>query len=1056
MKRIKKNNSAFLSIFLKLKPNIYLTSIVLFLNVSMSFAISPEIQQTNNLIENLDINNKDDQKIVVSGVVSDASGAPLPGVTIIVKGTSNGVITDLDGKYTLSDVPGDATLQFSFIGMKTQEIFIANKTKINVTLTEESVDVGEVIAIGYGTQRKADLSSAISVLAPKELTKVPGGLSAGLQSEVTGVQVTNGRIHIRGVGSINNTDPLYVVDGMIGGSIPDENDIASLQVLKDAASCAIYGARGANGVIVITTKRGKTGKVKIDYNGYLSWKTFTNEIELLNGQELAELINEEMFNANPTRSDYMEGLSDPESIGRGYNMFDEMKRVGSHQKHNLSIGGGSENANFRVNGVYSTDKPLFIKEDYKNYSLNFVSDFKMGIFTFGETATIKRNLHNWNESLLMLALKWSTCNPIYDPTSSTGYAGSGLGTDLANPRATADNTWNESEMNSITGNAWITAEPIKGLKYKFNVGADLYRYNSRSYVADYTVGVYQSNSPDKYSMSNNRSNRFLYENTLSYDKTIDKHKFNAMVGITSEETIGYGFSGSARHMPNRNILILSATQDASSMDVSSSENRSAMFSYLGRLLYNYDGKYMITANFRRDGSSKFSSKNRYGNFPSFSGAWRISQENFMENINWLDDLKLRGSWGKLGNSNIDPYQYQSTVSFHNVRYYFNDTEKSGALPLTPSNPNVMWESQTSTDIGLDLTMLNNALSISADYYNKTTEDMLVKVPISFTAGYMGTFPTLNSGSIENKGIEVLVTYRDKIGSKFTYDISANLSSVKNKVKSLGANNEIFEASGITCTKVGKSIGQFYGYKTNGLYKTQSQLDQDKTFAPNAELGDIRFINLDDNKSSINANDMTFIGNPIPDFTYGFSANAQYKTKTGLFDFSMVWNGSQGNEIYNNTRYYGEGMYHNYSSFASTLDRYRAEDLRFVNPISGKETYYPKNTNTNMPRAVYGDPNQNMRQSDRYVEDGSYLRLKTLVLGYTVGSEWIQKLHLQKLRIYVGGKNLLTITDYSGFDPEVGDQNSNGTNLTRGIDGLTSWDPTFPNSKEFYFGIQASF
>ena len=987
-------------------------------------------------------------------VVSSDDNEPVIGASVVIQGTSKGTVTDLNGEYTI-EVGNHSNLVFSYVGYASQTVSTIGKNSINVILKSNTKELNDVVVIGYGTQKKADSSSAIAVLAPKELTKVPGGLSAGLQSEVAGVQVTNGRIHIRGVGSINNTDPLYVVDGMIGGAVPDENNIASLQVLKDAASCAIYGARGANGVIVITTKRGQSGDVKIDYNGYMGWKTFTNEIDLLSGKDLAELINEEMYNANPSRKDYMEGLSDPGSIGKGYNMFDAIKRTGSYQKHNVSISGGSENANFRVTGIFSNDKPMFIKKNSENYSVNFVSDFKKGIFTFGETATIGRGLNHSNNSGTMFALKWSTCCPIYDPTASTGFAGAGLGTDLENTRATADLTWSKSESNSMSGNAWVTAEPIKGLKYKFNFGADISRYNSRSYAGDYAVGQYQTNSPDTYSMSNYRSNGFLYEHTLSYDKSIGKHNFNAMVGITSEETKGFGLSGSARAMPSSEVLILGATQDASTKDVGSSESHSSMYSYLARLLYNYDGKYMLTANFRRDGSSNFSKKNRYGNFPSFSAAWRVSQEKFMKDVSWIDDLKLRASWGKLGNSNINPYQYQSTVSFSNVWYYFNDTKVSGAMPLTPANTDVKWESQSSTDIGFDLTTLNNTLSITADYYYKKTQDMLVQVPIAYSAGYMGSFPTLNAGSIENKGFEVLVNYHNHVGNNFDYSVSANLSTVKNKVISLGANNELYASSGITCTKVGGAIGQFWGYKTNGLYKTQAELDADKKLAPKAALGDIRFVDLNGD-GSLDSKDRTFIGNPIPDFSYGFSAEAQYRTNFGTFDFSMVWNGSEGNDIYNNTRNVGEGMYHNYSCFASTLDRYRAEDITFTNPISGKVTVYKKNTNTNMPRAVYGDPNQNMRQSDRYVEDGSYLRLKTIVLGYSTPKAWANKIYAENLRFYVGGKNLITITDYTGFDPEVGDQNSSGTNLTRGVDGLSSWDPTFPNSKEIYFGVQVTF
>lgn len=996
---------------------------------------------------------------VIKGNVKDANGEPIVGVTVRVAGQKGGSVTDLDGNFTIN-ATSKSTLTFSYIGYKEQTIAMNGRSNVNVVLTEDSKTLNEVVTIGYGSMKKADLSSSIATLDAKELSKTPGGLSTGLQSAVPGVQVTNGRIHIRGVGSINNTDPLYVVDGMIGGAVPDENNIASIQILKDAASCAIYGARGANGVIVITTKRGTAGSVKVDYNGYLGWKGFTHEIDLLSGKDLAELINEEMYNANPSRTDYMQGLSDPEAIGEGYNMFKAITRTGNYQKHSVSVSGGSNNANFRVTGLYGKDNSLYIKEGSENYSLNVVSDFKKGILGFGETMTVARNTGHKTSMLKPIAIKWSTACPIYDPTSSTGYAGASLGTDMENPRATADNTWTRTENTQATGNAWVTVEPIRGLVYKFNFGADLNRYNSRAYTADYFVGDYQKNTPDTYSMNSTWSNRFLYEHTLTYDHGFGEHHINAMVGITSEESKGYGMSASARSMPTSQVLILGSTQMPSSKEVGSSVSHASMYSYLARLMYSYQSKYMLTANFRRDGSSNFSRKHRYGTFPSFSAAWRISQENFMKSLTWLDDLKLRASWGKLGNSNISPYQYQSTVAFDRVRYYFNDKENKGALPLTPANPDVKWEASTSTDFGFDATMFNNRLSFTADYYRNRTSDMLVQVPISFTAGYLSVFPTMNAGSIENKGFEFLVSWHDHIGSNFDYNASANLSTVSNKVKSLGANNEIFAANGMTCTRVGNSIGQFWGYKTAGLFKTDAEAaayvnKNGERLQPNAKAGDIKFVDVNGD-GSIGSADETFIGNPIPKFSYGFNFDCSYRSTVGTFDFSMVWNGSYGNDIYNNLRYYGEGMYHNYACFASTKDRFRAEDLTFVNPVSGKTTFYPKNTNTDMPRAVYGDPNQNMRQSDRYVEDGSYLRLKTIVLGYTLPQNWTKRFYVDNLRVYVGAKNLWTITNYTGYDPEVGDATTTGTNLTRGIEGLDSWSPIFPNNREVYIGMQLSF
>ncbi|NDV80888.1 TonB-dependent receptor [Bacteroides sp. 51] len=990
----------------------------------------------------------------ISGkVVSATDGEPIIGASVLVKGTTNGTITDLEGTFKLSGSPNEI-LVFSFVGYVTQEIAIGGNTTFSVLLKEDTQILDDIVVIGYGTQRKADLSSSITVLDTKELEKVPGGLAVGLQSSVAGVQMTNGRIRVRGVGSINNTDPLYVVDGMIGGVVPDESNIASIQVLKDAASCAIYGARGANGVIMITTKRGATGDVKISYDGYAGWKGMSHDVDMLNGQELAELINEAMYNENPNRTDYLAALSDPAAIGEGYNMMNELKRTAFFQKHNLSVSGGSDKANFRINTTYSTDQPIFIREDYKNYGIQLISDFTKGKLKLGETITINRNLHDWSDTKILGAQKWSSTCPIYDENHVTGFAGAGNGTDCGNPLAESHMNWNKGEGTTINGNVWATYEFIPGLKYKFNMGVDMYRYVVQNYIADYSIG-YENHSPDEYKMSTSKSNRFLYENTLSYDKIFGKHNLSALIGVTSEETKGLGHNGGARAMPSPDILILGSTQDNSSKVVGSDISRSSMFSLLGRVNYSYDSKYMMTFNFRRDGSSNFSKNNRYGNFPSVSAAWRISQEKFMQGFSWLSDLKLRGSWGMLGNSLIDPYQYQSTVNFDGIWYYLNDSKVSGALPTTPSNPDVKWETQYSTDLGLDLTVLNNRLTFTMDYYYKKTKDMLIQVPISFTAGYMGNFPTLNAGSIENQGFEFTLTYRDQIGN-WDYSVSGNLTTVKNKVLDLGSNNAIFAANSVTKTAVGKSIGQFWGYVTDGLYKTQAQLDEDKVFAPNAQLGDIRFKNLN-NDNELSDADKDYIGNPIPKFTYGLSADVSYKAAFGTIDFAMIWQGSQGNDIFNYSRVDNEGMHHYYNNTKEVLNRYRAEDIMFVNPVSGVSTFYPKNTDTNMPRAIIGDPNQNRKLSDRYVEDGSYLRLKALTLGYTFPKQLLNKFSIEHLRIYVGAKNLLTLTSYKGYDPEVGDQDRwSGKNLTRGVDGMSLWDPTFPNTREFYVGLQLTF
>ncbi len=987
----------------------------------------------------------------IKGTVTTEDGEPIIGATIKVVGTDVGTITDFNGTFSLN-VDKNAQIIISYVGYETKQVNVGGNKSLAIVLVEDSEILDEVVVVGYGTQKKADLSSSIATLSSKEIGKIPEGLLTGLQSSVAGVQITNGRIRIRGVGSINDTDPLYVVDGMIGGAIPDDSNIESVQILKDAASCAIYGARGANGVILINTKRGVAGKVKVEYNGYAGLKEMQHSIPLLNGQDLAELINESLYNADPTRTDYMDTLSDPASIGKGYNMLDALKRTGFYQKHNLSLNGGSEKAHFRINGIYASDNSIFIKDKNQSYGLQFISDFERGKFKFGETFTIKRNNHDWSNKNVLTSLQWSSTLPFYDASHPTGFMGSGNGTTCGNALAEAHLNWNKTQNTLINGNVWATYDIIPGLTYKINVGVDFYNTMTQAYDGDYVIN-YQTHSPDQYDITSIKSNRNLIENTLTFDKTLGKHNINALVGFTSEQTKRLGVSAGARAMPNDQILSLGATRDNDSRTVGSSEFESAMFSILGRVNYSYDSKYMLTVNFRRDGSSNFSKSNRYGNFPSFSAAWRISKEKFMSNINFIDDLKLRGSWGVLGNSNINPYQYQNTVSFDKICYYINDKRITGGLPTIPSNPDVKWESQYTTDLGFDLTMLDNHFSVTFDYFYKKTKDMLVEVPISFTAGYMNSCPVLNAGSIENKGVEIAFTYRNS-WKKFDYSLSANLSTVKNKVLELGAKNEIFASNEISKTVVGKPIGMFWGYVTDGLYTTQAQLDADKKFAPSAQLGDIRFKNLNGD-DKLNADDQAFIGNPIPKFSYGLSGNLSYNSKIGTIDMSMIWQGSYGNDIYNNSRYYGEGMFGYTNCFETTLDRYRAEELVFVNPVSGKTTIYPKNTDTNMPRAVFGDPNQNSRKSDRYVEDGSYIRLKSLTLGYTLPSYITRKMNVEKLKFFLGGKNLLTFTGYSGFDPEVGDQEV-GNNLTRGIDASTTWGSTFPNIREYYIGLELVF
>ncbi|MGJ1225295.1 SusC/RagA family TonB-linked outer membrane protein [Sphingobacterium siyangense] len=997
------------------------------------------------------------EKVIHGKIISD-QGKPIIGASIKVKDKTLSTSTNEKGEFVLKLNPGEVLI-VSNVGYNQAEYVIGNSSEISIPLVAAEIAVDEVVVVGYGKQKKVDLTSSIAVVDTKDLVKVPGGTIATLQSAVPGVQVTNGAIRIRGVGSINGTDPLYVVDGMIGGAMPDENNIASIQVLKDAASSAIYGARGANGVILVTTKRGKAGDVKLDYNAFAGIKNISHNVPLLNGQQLAELINEEMYNKDPSRTDYLAALSKPAAIGKGYNMMDELLQTGNYQRHNLSVSGGSQNANFRLSGIYATDKSIIIQDKNKYYGAQFISDFTKGKLKIGETLSLGYTRRNWSDKNIIDAQKWSSTLPLYDANSSTGFAGAGNGTDVQSALANAYLNKNVNDNFSVNGNAWATYEIIKGLVYKFNMGIDLSRVRNEGYIGNYAVGQYQNHSPDELNISSSQNNRWLFENTLTYENNFGKHAISALAGITSEESRYNAVNAGARGLPSPDVLILNSASLASSRLVGSGVGQSAMYSMLGRVNYNYDNRYLLTFNMRRDGSANFSNQYRYGNFPSVSAGWRISQESFMKTFPAISELKLRGSYGLLGNSDIAQYQYQRTVSFDHVWYYLNNVMVTGALPQTPYNPNVKWESQYSTDLGLDLELFEHKLALTVDYYNKKTEDMLINVPISFTAGYVNNFPVLNAGSIRNRGWDILASYKDRVGN-FSYHVGANISFVKNRVLSLGNNNEILWGSispggeNVTRTAVGRSVGEFWGYTTNGLYTSQAQLDADKAFAPNASLGDVRFNDRNGDKI-LNDQDKDFLGSPIPDFSYGFNADVNYSSSIGRFDLSMMWQGSKGNDIYNNSRYWGEGMYHYYNNFASTLDRYRAEELVFKNPVSGETTVYPKNTDTTIPRAVLGDPNQNLRASNRFVEDGSYLRLKVLNIGYSFSSPRLERWKIDRLRFYVGAKNLLTFTKYSGYDPEVGSGDTR-SNLSRGIDGQTPWGLSFPNSREYFMGIQFTF
>ncbi len=1045
------------------------------------------------------------QDVEIRGIVSSSeNNEPLIGATVVVKGTTKGTVTDLNGEFKIN-VPVGSVLVFSYVGFKTKEITVSSQTELNVALEPEAEALEEVVVIGYGQTKKADLSSSIATLDAKEALKAPGGVLQGMNGKVAGVQIADeggdAKIRIRGVGSINNTDPLIIVDGLIGTSLPNENDLESIQILKDAASCAIYGARGANGVIIATTKKGKKGGIKIDYNGFTGSEQIDHTIEVLPAKDLALLINEARYNDNSTR--YPEFYADPNSLGTGTtNMQDLILQTAHYQNHNLSVSGGSENLIFRLSGNYNTNNTVNINSGrWEKYSLLTNSTFTKGRLKIGETIKIGKdkwkgqNRDNQAINNLPLALMWPATIIPYDTTGTeeTGFAVPTFNSDSDNPLVVAYNNPYVIETNYfLEGTIWAEFELLKGLTYKFNAG---FKYGNKG-VQKNQVGYFANKEETLGNFSENYSNdnTRIFEHTLNYNRTFGKHFVAGVIGYTTEEINHKDFTVSApKGLKYQSIQVVTIGLPENQYSAAEDIWADAMMSYLGRVNYIYNDRYILTANVRRDASAKFGPAFRWGTFPSVSGAWKVSEEDFLKNsAPFISTLKIRGGYGAIGNSNIDRYQYDPSVNigtntpYYILQYHFgqygDSTMYLGALPLVPANKAVKWESSYQAGAGIDLGLFEEKISLIIDYYNNTTEDMLLAVPLSFTNGFFDAAPWLNAGSIKNKGWEFTLAIQNTSGN-LNYRVSSTLSTVKNKVVSLGGGEDIYAGKitdFVTVTREGNSIGEFYGYKTNGLYKTQAEIDADP-WAKSAKIGDIRFVDNDQN-DTLNEKDKVTLGPSIPKFSGGLTINLGYKTPFGEFDLATNWIFVYGNKLWDNAKTTLLGMKTNYEESVKANDRFRETDLywycdaatkvgKMYDPATDADAiaaipdfyqtaiYLPKNTDTDLPRASMNDPNKNIvRPSDYFLEDGSFLRLQYLTLGYSLPKNLLNKFKVDNVRVYAGGKNLLTFTRYSGYNPDFNSSASSGRNqqLERGINYHYPWNRTFITTREYYVGIQVAF
>ena len=1025
--------------------------------------VATKVKSKNGL---LNINSQQNQ---VSGTVtSTESGDGLPGVNIIVKGTTRGTTTDINGEYALQAEADDA-LVFTYIGYVQQEIPINNRSVIDVALVPDTKSLQEVVVIGYGTQERKDLTGAISSVSAEELDKInASGLDEALQGQTAGVFVTPStgqpgapiEVNIRGVSSLGNNSPLYVIDGVpvfndvstfgAGQKNPlatlNPQDIESIDILKDASAAAIYGARAANGVVLITTKRGKTGQTQMTFNGYAGVQQFNRTIPMMNSQQMAAYSIEADQAAG---QDPAPAFSDPNVLAQNTDWQDEAFNAAPIQNYSLTVSGGNENSKYAVVGGYFDQQGILPNTGFKRYSARINTDFDVGKrFKIGESLSLSRgswsNGFNPASDFLQELLQSSPTLPVYDEDNLGGYAGPTPGVTGGNTRSNKIAELNlidaSTLQNRLLGNVYAELNIFDFLSYRFNAGADVLFGESKTFTPVYELGG-RSNPRATINEGRRSENIFLLEHTLTFNPILSNdHDLSVLVGYSQQDALIRNMGGGVQDFPNNDTRTINAGFGQS--NISGGESEWALRSILARLNYSFKDRYLLMATVRRDGSSRFGSDRRYGTFPSFSAGWRVGDETFMDNLGFISDMKLRLSWGQVGNQEIPPYASYATIE-PVARYILglNQGVVPGATFLEGGNRLLQWETTTQTDIGIDLGMFENRLMFTADYFIKNTTDLLLQLPVPSSSGIRrNNGPFRNAGEMKNSGFEFALTYQNSAGA-FNYNLSGNLSAIRNEVVSLGGQEQIIAEAQTdphvtnTITRPGGTIGEFYGYIMDGVFANQAEVDA-HAVQDGAAPGDVRFLDISgpngEPDGEITPLDRTVIGNPLPDFFYGLNANFSYKS----IDLSIFFQGVQGNEVYN-LLWAGlnEGSGDN-NATTEMLDRWT-----------------PSNTNTNIPRAVSDDPNNNTRPSTRFIEDGSYLRLRNLQLGYSFSDDMLQSLSLGRLRVYVAAQNLFTISNYRSYNPEIGILNTDPSrrSLTRGIDF-----GTYPIAQMFTGGIQVTF
>lgn len=992
-------------------------------------------------------------KIEVSGVVTDAAtNEPLIGVTVAEKGKKgNGTATDLNGHFTLK-VPSNGTLTFSYVGYASQEVPVEGQTMLSVALSENQQMLDEIVVIGYGVQKKADLTGAVAVVDMDEAKKTQAtniaemlqGQAAGVSVQTTGNPGEMSNVRIRGIGSFSSVGPLYVIDGLIVNDVNHLNpqEIETMQVLKDASAAAIYGARGANGVIVITTKKGKKGKPTLDISANFSVADMPKTIKMKSTPEFMYYNEQSYINSNTAwpAAGIAAGTMLPNTDWQK-----AVFQVGTTQDYNLMYTQGTDHVNMAVGAGYLNQTGVLEGPEYERVTARINTDATYGIFKIGENLTFQHTDNmTTNSGSFANALSTPPVIPVYDPNEPSGRGGFGYGsatfpTYTTNPVANQESIRNQQVNDRVIGNLFVELDIWKYFKYKFNFGVDAWFGRTKTINHCYTMRMASGEQRYNDILDDIRDQRFtlLMEHTLNYNQKIGKHTIGALVGYTTEDVNWNYLRNQGYNQKVDGLWQIDLVGEQNNMWGSQQERR--MISYLARVDYNYDDRYLLQVNFRSDGCSKFGPDKRRGNFPSASLGWRISNEKFFEPLlKYVNNLKLRGSWGMIGDMQaLGNYDYipgiDHTGPYEGFWAIFgpsgNETMYQGATQSAAVNTKLGWETKTTTNIGLDFDLLNSRLYGSVEWFSSKSTDLLLNLKTAWVTGVSTKWT--NYGEMRNSGFEFMVGWRDKVND-FSYSVSANLSTVRNEVLRLGDSYYESGVNNINRSEPGRSIGDFYLIQFDGIFQNMDEVFNHtttlpdgtvKVIQPNAQPGDVRYVDANGD-GMIDTNDRVWCGSPLPKLEGGLNFSCEWK---GI-DFNMFWAGRYGNKIFNDVRY---------ATLAFTVDNLPAD----VNPWTWD------NPSNEYPRMYSGSTDNNLYYVDRFLEDGSYLRLKNIQIGYTFPEKWLKKLSISRLRAYVGGSNLLTITKYKGYDPDI---------ICTDVFGQGNDTGQYPSTRQLNVGLQVSF